>query len=427
MKKKWYQIFRSKEEAPTNKGYFDTVSESGGTEWINGGVTGNNIYVNGANSAMRIAAVYRCVDILSGSIASLPLHVKIKKNGVFQVDENHKISYLLSVRSNKRQTSYDLIQNAVVQMVNNGNAYMLPQYSTEGVNTIILLSPHTTSYDINTDQYHVNDMINGIIGVFDSDEIIHLRNMSLDGGYTGISTIQYASRVMNVAANADERTLDSFKPGSMIRGFISGDSTAGVRGMGMAQDNQLKDVGARVSKEIDSGKPIFSVPGDMRFNQLSMSPTDLQLLETRKFSVLDICRFYGVHPDKVFAGQSQNYKASEMSNQSFLSDTLQPYLRKIESELSAKLIPEALGLKMKIEFDVESLLLTSLEQQATYIKETIQNGIYTPNYWRAKKGQPSLEGGDDLMMSMNVAPINSDKFKTGDKNLPPKTVQNTNK
>lgn len=427
MNKKWYQIWkRNQEEAPTNKGYFDTLKESGATEWINGD-TGNNVHVSGANSAMKIAAVFRCVDILSGSIASLPLLLKEKKDGVYQLNEKHDISYILSVRANNRQTSYDLIQNAVVQMVNNGNAYILPIFSGEGVDQLILLSPNTTSYDLQMDTYHVNDMVNNIFGVFDSDEIIHLRNMSLDGGYTGVSTIQYASRVMNVAANADERTLDSFKPGSMIRGFISGDSTAGVRGMGLAQDNQLKDVGTRVSSEIDSGKPIFSVPGDMRFNQLSMSPTDLQLLETRKFSVLDICRFYGVHPDKVFAGQSQNYKASEMSNQSFLSDTLQPYLRKIENELTAKLIPKSLAHKMKIEFDVESLLLTSLEQQANYIEKTIQYGVYSPNYWRAKKGQKPIEGGDDLMMSMNVAPINSVKFKGDNQNLPPKTEDNTNK
>lgn len=422
MKKKWYQIWkRNQETPPSNKGYFETLKESGATEWINGGDAGNNIHVSGANSAMKIAAVYRCVDILSGSIASLPLLLKEKKDGVYQLNDRHDISYILSVRANKRQTSYDLIQNAIVQMVNCGNAYILPLFSAEGIDQLILLSPNTTSYDIQMDTYQVNDMTNNIFGVFDSDEIIHLRNMSLDGGYTGVSTIQFASRVMNVAANADERTLDSFKPGNTLKGFISGDGDAGVRGFGEMQDNQLEDVEKRITSEVNSGKGIFRIPGSAKFNQLSLSSTDLQLLETRKFSVLDICRFYGVHPDKVFAGQSQNYKASEMSNQSFLSDTLQPYLRKIENEFTAKLIPKSLAHKMKIEFDVESLLLTSLEQQANYIEKTIQYGVYSPNYWRAKKGQKPADGGDDLMMSMNVAPINSEKFKGSNENLPPKT------
>ena len=62
-----------------------------------------------------------------------------------------------------------------------------------------------------------------------------------------------------------------------------------------------------------------------------------------------------------------------------------------------------------------------------YIEKTIQYGVYTPNHWRAKKGQPPKEGGDELMMSMNVAPIGSVKFKGESKNLPPKTDDNDNK
>lgn len=420
MKLRWK--FWQRNTDTETKGYFDSAKESGVTEWLDND-SGNNIYISGATSAMKIAAVYRCVDILSGSIASLPLQLKVKRDGVFQPDEKHIISYLLSVRANKRQTAYDLIQNSVIQMVNTGNAYILPQYSGEGLSRLILLSPNTTTYDPMTDLYNVNDMLNGIFGVFDSDEIIHLRNMSLDGGYTGVSTIQYGSRVMNVAANADERTLDSFKPGNVLKGFISGDGDSGIKGFGEMQDEQLKAIEARINKDQSSGKNIFHIPGQVKFNQLSISSTDLQLLETRKFSVLDICRFYGVHPDKVFAGQSQNYKASEMSNQSFLSDTLQPYLRKIESELTAKLIPQSLAHTLKIEFDVESLLLTSLEQQANYIEKTIQYGIYTPNYWRRKKGQAPAEGGDDLMMSMNVAPINLREIKIYPQNPTKTSVQ----
>lgn len=408
--------------APTHKGYFETVNSADNlvTEWIGGGDS-REIHVTSPNLSMKIATVYRCVDILSGSIASLPLQLKIKKDGVFQLAENHNLNYLLFTRSNKRQNAYDMMQNAIIQMVLYGNAYILPFYGSSGeLRELILLSPNTTTYNVIRDVYNVNDMVNGIIGEYDSDEMIHLRNLSLDGGYTGVSTIQYAGRILGISANADERTLDSFKPGKTLKGFISGDQEAGVRGFGEIQDKQLKDVEDRLTSEIDSGKNIFRVPGAAKFNQLSIPYTDLQLLDTRKFGVLDICRFFGVHPDKVFAGQSQNYKASAMSNESYLSDTLQTKLAKIETEYRAKLIPKSLAHKMKIEFDIESLLLTSLEQQANYIEKTVQNGIYTPNYWRAKKGQTPYDGGDDLFISCNVAPINSKKIRGENENLPPK-------
>lgn len=417
---KWKFWKRSKDEAPDLKNM--GADDDAITQWIGG----NQAYITSPETAMKIAAVFRCVEILSGSIASLPLQLKIKKNGVFQVAEEHNINYLLTIKANARQTSHDMFENAVIQMVLRGNAYILQQYVVGELNALILLSPDTTTYDKYTNLYYVNDFINGIEGTFESDDIIHLKNLSLDGGYTGVSTITYAAKVMGISANADERTLDSFKPGNTLKGFISGNGEAGTKGFGEMQDGQLKDINTRVESEINSGKNIFSLPGAAKFNQLSISSTDLQLLETRKFGVLDICRFFGVHPDKVFAGQSQNYKASALSDETFLSDTLHPKLRKIEAECSAKLIPRSLAHKMKTEYDVESLLTMSLDKSSLYMKETIHCGVYTLNYWRAKKGQPPVKGGDEPMMSMNVAPLSSEKFIGSNENLPPKTDDNTN-
>ena len=424
MKINWRFWKSNKQEEPKQRGYFESVNAPDG----NVNIWPFEMDVSGAspNLAMKIATVYRCVDILSSTIASLPLELKVKRNGVFEVKDSGTLAYLLNCQANDRHTSYELIQNTIIQMVMQGNAYIYPQYKLGEIDKLILLTPHTTTYDTETNVYTVNDFTNAVFGVFEADEIIHLRNISLDGGYTGVSTITYAARCLNITANADERTLDSFKPGSTTKGFISGDSVAGIHGFGAMQDEQLKAVKDRVEAEIKSGDNIFLVTGQAKFNQISMSPTDLQLLDTRKFGVIDLCRFFGVHPDKVFAGQSQNYKASEMSNVSFLSDTIMPKIKKIENAFTAKLVGKELFPRMKIEFDIEPIYQTDLETMGKYIEKTVQYGIYTPNYWRSKKGQAAIEGGGDLMMSMNVAPINSEKFLRQGKNLPPKTGKNTN-
>lgn len=85
----------------------------------------------GPETAMKLATYYRCVSILSGSIASLPMQLKRKKNGVFMVDEENPLNYLLSVRPNSRQTASEMIRNAVIQMVNAGNAYIYPEWIGE--------------------------------------------------------------------------------------------------------------------------------------------------------------------------------------------------------------------------------------------------------------------------------------------------------
>lgn len=370
----------------------------------------SKISVSGPEGAMKLAAVYRCTDILSGSIASIPLQLKVKRDGVFQYVEAEPMNYLLNKVANTRQSSWDMICNAVIQMVNAGNAYVYPEYRLGELKSLTLLTPGSVSYDATLDIYLVNDLVNNIYKTLSGSEIIHLKNMSLDGGLTGVSTIKYASRVLSIGASSDERSLDSFQPGSTTKGFISGSGDI-AKGMGQAQDHQIETVADRIEKEIASGKNIFRVPGDMKFNALSLSPADLQLLQTKDITSKDICRFYGVHPDKVFAGQSSNYKASEMSQVDFINDTLIPRIRKIEAEFNAKLIPREISHKYKIEFDLEAIYLTDLKSTAAYMKATIEAGIYTPNEWRRRKGQPPVEGGYDPFVSTNLAPLNSAKIK----------------
>ncbi|WP_018109829.1 phage portal protein [Bacteroides propionicifaciens] len=419
MNKKWYQFWKRSADTEDIPHAGQTVSEFG--------IFDSNMEISNPTLAMKLATVYRCLEILSGSIASLPLQYKVKSEGVFQAIEDPVLSYLLQIKANDRQSSYDMWKNAVIQMRMFGNAYIYPRYVGTDLCELILINKYACTYDQLSNTYEINDSINHVHGNFEADEIIHLRNMSLDGGYIGQSTISAAARTLGITANADSRSLDSFKKGNTLYGLLSGNGEAGTKGFGELQTEQLNSINSRVTKEINSGKKIISIPGQASFHQLSMSATDLQLLDTRKFGVLEICRFFGVHPDKVFAGQSQNYKASAMSNEMFLTDTLHPLLKHIESELNAKLIPRELAFKHKVEYNVESLLTTSLDQEASYIEKTIQNGVYTPNHWRARKGQLPVEGGDDVMMSMNLAPLNSDKFRSSSKSLPPKTGNNANK
>ena len=162
-----------------------------------------------------------------------------------------------------------------------------------------------------------------------------------------------------------------------------------------------------IEKQLASGKKIFNLPGEMSFNQISLSPSDIQLLETKTFNVLDICRFFGVHPDKVFAMQTANYKASEMSQVAFLTDTLQPVLTQIENELQIKLIPRELAMDYKIDFDIEPLLQTDLLTQADYINKTIQSGLRTVNHWRKKFGQAPVDNGDQVLVSANLKALDA--------------------
>lgn len=364
------------------------------------------IDVSSSDQAMKLSAAYRCTSILSGTIASLPLIVKRKQNGYFSPDEQNELYSLLTRMPNRRMNSFELIRNMVAQTLNQGNSYIVIRRKFGSVNELVLCANNTVTYDKLNDIYIISDPYNRIYGRFEPYEIIHLKNNSLDGGFTGVSTITYASRIFSIAASADNQNLRTFQNGSKIKGLVSGvkEAARGLPGAGVT-DNQLSTIGDRIEEQLNTGKDIITVPGEVGFNQLSINPVDAQLLETKKFSILDICRFYGVHPDKVFAGQSANYKASEMSNVSFLTDTLQPILKQIEAEFNYKLIPNSVAHIYKISFDLACLYQTDLMTQATYLKTMEESGVFSVNDARKRVDQPPVEGGDRVFISCNIRPI----------------------
>lgn len=374
------------------------------------------INVYSQNQAMKLSAAYRCTAILSGTIASLPLIVKRKKNGYYTPDEENALYPLLTRKPNARMNIYEFMRNMVVQILNRGNAYVVIKRKFGTISELVLCANDTVCYDKLNNIYTISDPYNRIYGKFESCDIIHLKNNSLDGGYTGVSTITYASRVFSIAASADNQNLQTFQNGTQIKGIVTGakEGKVGITGM---NDEQLTTVGDRLEEQFNSGKKIASVPGDADFKQLSINPIDAQLIQTKEFCVLDICRFYGVHPDKVFAGQPTNYKASEMSNISFYSDTLQPIIKQIETEFYIKLIADSVAPYYKIMFDLSVLYQTDLITQITYYKGLIEAGLKTPNELRILQGDAPMDGGDTQFISCNVAPVNSAKIRGEDKKV----------
>ena len=143
----------------------------------------------------------------------------------------------------------------------------------------------------------------------------------------------------------------------------------------------------------------------MNFKQVSLSPADMQFLESRKFTVREICRFFGVHPTFVFDDTSNNYKSAEMANVAFLSMTLNPILVRIENEFRRKLIPRKDCCRRIFRFDRKGIYSLDLAALADYQLKTIQSGVYTVNEWRMAENRPQVEGGDRVFVSTNLMPI----------------------
>lgn len=361
----------------------------------------------GDRGAMSLAVVYRCVRVLADSVANLPMLYLRQRDGVFVEDTKSRYHYLLTVQPDYTMSAADFWAQVVENLLLEGNAYIIPIYNggIEEPERLVLCRRGTVSHDVYNDTYTVADGITGITGTFKESEVIHLKGCSTDGKH-GLSVLSYARVTLSIGASGDDETLNRFKNGGNVRGIVGNDT--GTTGFGEYQDEQLEKAAKEIDYKFRYGNRIVSLPGQVKFTPVSLSSTDMQFLESRKFTVREICRFFGVHPSFVFDDTSNNYKSAETANVAFLVNTLNPLLRKIEIEMQRKLIAPSLCCKRKFEFDRRGIFTSDLTSRVKYQMETIQAGLYSVNDWRKIENRPPVAGGDKVYISTNLQEINKE-------------------
>lgn len=374
----------------------------------------NVVYVRNAETAMKIAAVYRAVNLISSSAAVLTLQYKRldRAKGYFKLHntgDGAAINYLLSVKPNARMNSYTMIKNMVAMVLLKGNAYIYPiKNRWGGIEELILCTPGSVVYDVYSNTYTINDLVNGISKTVEASEILHFKNVCRDGGYIGLSTIHYAALTLGIAATADGETLKRFATGGRFKAVLQNNNS--VKGFGEYQDEQMKGMGEDLQDAMNRGDDILSVRGDGTLTPISMSSSDMQFLENKKFTIREIARFFNIPPSKLMDDSNANYKSVEVSNIAFYAEALQPIVTEIEREFAAKLLNKNTYLDYKYKFDLSSLYALDLDSKAKWDKARLDNGQASVNDLRRESDKEPVDKGDTVYMSVNLAPIGSAKL-----------------
>ena len=152
---------------------------------------------------------------------------------------------------------------------------------------------------------------------------------------------------------------------------------------------------------------LYILEANMKYEQLSMSPEDQQLLETRQFGVEEICRWFKVPPFMVgHMDKASSWASSvEAQNLHFLTNTLRPILDNIEQEIIRCLIPAHERGTIYAEFGVEGLLRADSAGRAAYYNTLLQNGVFNRNEVRALENRAPIPGGEIYTVQTNLTPI----------------------
>lgn len=351
---------------------------------------------------MQLAAVYRCVQVISDGVATLPVELyDVDKDGYISTVRND-LSLILNISPNDNMTRFTLLKLWVQSMLLKGNAY----------GRIIRKAGTVTSIEyIPSGDVEVVKTLEGIVYrvkgvVFDSSEIIHILNNSEDG-ILGKSTISYAATTLNIASYATNQSTMFFKSGGNINGIITSKK--------VLSNDQKKDIQKSWQEKhgVDNlGSGSIAVLGaDVNYTPISINPADAQLLESRQFEVVEIARFFGVSPTKLFDLSKSSYNTYEAGQLAFLGETLAPLLTNIEQEFCRKILLPSERKRRTIRFNVNAILRADLSKTASYYSQMMNLGGMTPNDVRYEIGLPKIKDGDTTLVQANLTTLTALKQK----------------
>lgn len=353
-----------------------------------------------AENAMKLPAVYRCVELISDSVAQLPLKIFAVDGSGFRTEIiGHPLVHLLNCEPNPRMNAFTFKKTLVTSMLLGGNGYAYIQRKKDGGDPIGLhYIPNEYVTIIPSDRLDLPvDYAIGTAANVAAADMLHILNYSADG-VEGVSTITHAINTLGLAEAAETHATGFFNGGCNVGGILSVN-----RPMNEEQKNVLKKSWENAFRGPD-GTPngVAVVDANMDYKPITVNPKDSMLIESRQLSVIDICRFFGVSPTKCFDFSKSSYNTLEQTNLSFLSDTLTPILKKIELEIERKLFPRDKHEGIEVRFDTTQLLRGDKAAQAQFYNTLFQIGAITPNEIRREVDLPPMENGGTAFVQVNL-------------------------
>ncbi|RVN89770.1 phage portal protein [Sinorhizobium meliloti] len=354
---------------------------------------------------LAISAVWACVNLLAGTIASLPLMVyRINSRGERTLARDHPLFRILHDSPNYDQTATDFWEYSSASIELWGNSYAAIERNGGGrVAALTPLRPDSVSVRrLENGNLEYRWTMDGENHVGSDRAILHIRGFGGDP-LGGMSTLHFGRHAFGLA-----RAIDRAAAGTFSNGMIAQTALTFERWLTDEQRNLAetklseKYIGAK-----NSGRPII-LEGGTKIDVLSIKPEDAQMLESRGFSVEEVCRFFGVPPFMVGHTQKVTSFGSGLEQQvlGFQKFTLRRRLKRIEQALEKQLLtPAERAAGLTIEFNLEGLLRGDSTARAAFYQSALANGWMTINEVREKENLPRVEGGDVPRMQMQNVPI----------------------
>ena len=381
----------------------DNVRDSGQTFVFGKADSGERV---DEKSAMQIATVYACVRLLAETVAGLPLHLYISKDGGSAKEKatDHPLYRLLYRQPNPEMTSFSFREVMMTHLLLWGNCYA--QIVRDGKNGVLGLYPLLPeNVEVDRDEkgqifyiYHAytdeKPGENNRDIYFRRDEIFHVPGLGFNG-LVGFSPIAMMKNALGTTLAVEKYGSSFFKNGAQPSGVLE---HPGV----LKDPSKIRENWSAVYGGANNAHKVAVLEEGMQYKAISLPPEDSQFLSTRQFGVTEICRIFRVPPHMVQNMDHATFSNIEHQSIDFVVHTLTPWLVRFEQAIIKDLLLPNEQDEYFPKFNVDGLLRGDYQSRMQGYATGISNGFLSPNDIHRLENWdliPAEKGGDDYYLN----------------------------
>lgn len=353
----------------------------------------------GPDSALQIGAIWACVERISKTISTLPLFVYRNRAGNRDLARDSSLWMVLHDSPNARMTPSEFWTAMLMNLLLRGNAYARVERDDRGECYAL--------WPMSADQVEMRVLDDGSavylyrvgddLAVLAEDSVLHIKEMG--NGTIGLARLDYMRSTTTEATNAQTVASKLFSSGGKPTGVLMVDNVLNPTQRAKIQSNFAEMANGNTSR-------LFVLEANMKYQQLSLTPEDQQLLETRQFTVEEIGRWFGVPAVMINHSNVTAWGSGiEQIMEGFYKLTIRPLLVSIEQAITKRVLTPGQRARLTVEFAFEGLLRSNMKDRADIYSKMVQNGLMTRREARQLENLPPMEGDNELTAQTNLAPL----------------------
>ena len=369
----------------------DLADAGGGESWSGANVT--------TTTAMRIGAVWACINRISDGVAQLPIHTyKADGHGGWEKSKRHYLYRLLRMRANPLMSAFRFKRLLQVWLLQHGNALAYIDFNGRAqAQAMWPWHPKRVEMELRDGvPFYGYKHESGDKTWQPWYNMLHLRGMETDG-FWGLSPIDEHRQTIGMAAATKQHGAQFFKNGAQPLGGLSTDQTLAPEVVEATRTEWNKIHGG-----LSNSHKIAILQSGLKYEQFGISHVDAQYIEEQQFTIEEIARIFNVQPHMIQHLQRSTNNNIEHQGLEWFQNTLGPWIVNWEQELTEALLSPREQQTAQIEFMMDAIKRADLKSRTDYYKASITHRWMKPAEVRMKENLPYDAVVDEFQVSNNV-------------------------